>query len=90
METAPDFIKQWVAWGAGPRASQFLIIGAKARALVHGKNAATVDDVRALALPVFRHRIIPNFSAEAEGVDADDLVRRLLEHVKPESGRIKD
>ncbi|MFA6451150.1 MAG: MoxR family ATPase [bacterium] len=90
LETAPDFVKKWVSWGAGPRASQFLTLGAKARALVHGKNAASIEDVRALAASVFRHRVIPNFSAEAEGVDSDFITGKLLEFVKPESGRIKD
>lgn len=87
---APDFVKKWVSWGAGPRASQFLVLGAKARAMIRGKNTATVEDVASLAHPVFRHRIIPNFSAEAEGVGSDDLIKRLLVFVKPESGRIKD
>jgi len=87
---APDFIRKWVAWGAGPRASQFLVLGAKARALIRGMNAATILDVAALAYPVFRHRIIPNFSAEAEGVKPDDIIARLLEHVRPESGRIRE
>jgi MoxR-like ATPase len=89
-EGSPDFVKKWVAWGSGPRASQFLIIGAKARALIHGKNIATVSDVASLAYPVFRHRIIPNFSAEAEGVGSDAIISKLLEYVKPESGRMKD
>jgi MoxR-like ATPase len=90
METAPDFVKKWVGWGAGPRASQFLVLGAKARALISGRNAASVEDIRALAPAVFRHRIIPNFSAEAEGIDTDFITGKLLEYVKPESGRIKD
>lgn len=62
---APDFIKKWVGWGAGPRASQYLVRASMARALIHGRNAALVDDIRALVYPVLRHRIIPNFSAEA-------------------------
>ena len=87
-EDAPDFVKDMVAWGAGPRASQNLILGAKAHALLEGRNAAVADDVRAMALPVFRHRIIPNFSAEAEGIRSDRIISDLLEHVKPPSGKI--
>jgi MoxR-like ATPase len=75
---SPDFVNSWVTWGAGPRASQTLILGAKARALMHGRLAASREDVRALALPALRHRIIPSFAAEAEGVDADAIVGRLL------------
>jgi MoxR-like ATPase len=78
---APDFVRDWVTWGAGPRASQTLILGAKARALMHGRLAASRDDVRALALPALRHRIIPSFAAEAEGVDSDVIVSRLLARV---------
>ena len=87
---APDFVKKWIGWGAGPRASQFLVLGAKARALINGRNAASVDDIRALAPAVFRHRVIPNFSAEAEGISSDFITDKLLEFVKPESGRIKE
>jgi MoxR-like ATPase len=75
----PDFIKEWVTWGAGPRASQYLILGAKARAALYGRFAATTDDVAAVAHPVLRHRIITNFKAEAENVTADRIVDRLLE-----------
>jgi MoxR-like ATPase len=73
----PDFIKEYVSWGAGPRASQFLVLGAKARAVLHGRYYASMDDVRSVAAPVLRHRIITNFNAEAEGVKPDDIVRRL-------------
>jgi MoxR-like ATPase len=76
---APDFVRKYVAFGAGPRASQALVIGAKARAVLRGRFAAEVDDVRALARPVLRHRIVPSFRAEAEGVRAADLVDKLLE-----------
>jgi MoxR-like ATPase len=76
---APDFVRQYVAFGAGPRASQALVIGAKARAVLDGRFAAEVDDVRALAAPVLRHRIVPSFRAEAEGVRTGDLVAQLLE-----------
>jgi MoxR-like ATPase len=78
---APDFIKEYLNWGAGPRASQYLILGAKARAALYGRNYATTEDVMQVASPVLRHRIITNFSAEAEGVDADKIVKRLLDHL---------
>jgi MoxR-like ATPase len=75
---APDYVRDWVAWGAGPRAAQFLVRGARARALIHGRDAATIEDVQFLAGPVLRHRILTNYRAEAEGIAADDIVRRLL------------
>ncbi len=75
----PDFIRDYVTWGAGPRASQFLILAAKARAVLHGRYYVSCEDVRAVALPVLRHRIITNFNAEAEGVRPDDIVRRLID-----------
>lgn len=78
---APQFIRDWVSWGAGPRASQFLIIGAKARAALHGRNYATTEDVTAVAAPVLRHRILTNFNAEAEGMNSDKIVEKLLAHV---------
>ncbi len=80
---APDFVRQWVRWGAGPRASQHLILAAKARALLHGNFHVSPEDVSAVALPVLRHRILPNFAAEAEGIDADTVVERLLQFVDP-------
>ncbi len=75
----PDFISEYVSWGAGPRASQFLILGAKARAVLHGRFHATREDVRAVAAPVLRHRILTNFNAEAEGIKPDDIVARLFD-----------
>ena len=75
---APDFINQFMSWGAGPRASQYLIIGGKARALAHGRYNVTEDDIRALAIPVLRHRIVTNYAAEAEGFDTISLIERLL------------
>jgi len=75
---APEFVRQYVTWGAGPRASQYLVLGAKARAVLAGRFSAGIDDVRAVAHPVLRHRIITNFSAEAERVKPDDIVDRLL------------
>jgi MoxR-like ATPase len=78
---APEFITQYVSWGAGPRASQYLILGAKAHALLEGRAYAGTDDVQAVAAPVLRHRIVTNFNAEADGVKTDDLVRRLSESI---------
>lgn len=78
---APNFIRQWVQWGAGPRASQGLILGAKARALLHGRTAASCEDVRAVALPVMRHRLVLNFAAEADGVSPEQIISQLLQTV---------
>ena len=75
---APKFVRDYVAWGAGPRASQYLVLGAKARALLAGRYAASIEDVRALAPAVLQHRILTNFTAEAEGVSSREIVRRLL------------
>jgi len=73
-DKAPDFVNEWIDWGAGPRASQYLILGAKGRAVLDGRPTPDISDVNALALPVLRHRIITNFNAEAEGVNVDDIV----------------
>ncbi|MEQ8452637.1 MAG: MoxR family ATPase [Sandaracinaceae bacterium] len=81
--SAPEAVKTFVAFGAGPRASQALILGAKARAVLDGRFAAEADDVRALAHPVLRHRIVASFRAEAEGVRATDVIDAILEAVKP-------
>ena len=80
---APDFVRQWVQWGAGPRAAQAMVLGAKVRALLDGRLTASREDIRALAMPALRHRIIPSFSAEADGLSSADITRRLLETVKP-------
>jgi MoxR-like ATPase len=77
-----DFVQRYVSWGAGPRASQNLIIGAKARAILQGRFAASVEDVRALALSVLRHRIVANFTAESEGISSSKLVQLVLDRVK--------
>lgn len=74
----PDFVKHWISWGAGPRASQYLILGAKAKAILNGKFTPTIDDVRSVALPVLRHRIVTNFNAEADGVTSVEIVEKLL------------
>ncbi len=79
---APDFIAKNASWGAGPRASQYLVVAAKARAILHGRFVATVEDVRALARPVLRHRVLPNFTAESEGITSVKLIDQLLTVVK--------
>ncbi len=80
---APKFVQEWVTWGAGTRAAQFLILGAKSRALLQGRAHVTLDDIRKLAFPVLRHRILLNYRAEAEGARIEDIIARLLEAVKP-------
>ena len=89
-DAAPDFIREWVSWGAGPRASQHLVLAAKARALMRGAPAAAADDIRALAPSVLRHRVIPNFTAQAEGIRIDDIIDRLLNTATLDPGRIRD
>jgi MoxR-like ATPase len=81
-DEAPEFVRKWVRWGAGPRAGQALLLGAKARALLEGRTVADVEDVNAVALPVLRHRVLVNFQAEADGIDADEIVRRLLANAR--------
>lgn len=76
---APKFIKDWISWGAGPRASQFLILGAKTRAILDGRPTPEIADVKAVAKPVLRHRLVTNFSAEAEGIDTVEIIERLLQ-----------
>ncbi len=76
--TAPDYISQYVSYGAGPRASQYLILGAKTRALLNGSYTPSIDDVRAVAVPVLRHRVITNFNAEAESITGVQLIERLI------------
>jgi MoxR-like ATPase len=80
---APGDVRKWVRWGAGPRAGQALLLGAKARALLDGRSVAAPEDIDAVALPVLRHRVLMNFQAEADGVDADAIVQRLLKDVRP-------
>lgn len=77
----PDFLKRYLAWGAGPRASQYLILAGKARAILSGRTHVTVQDIQSVAHPVLRHRIITNFNAEAEGITSDELIDQLLETV---------
>jgi MoxR-like ATPase len=80
-EGVPAAVRRWVKWGASPRAGQALVLGAKARALVDGRSVASLEDIRAVAPPVLRHRVLLNFQAEADGIDADHIVARLLEAV---------
>lgn len=79
--SAPDFIRDYVTWGAGPRASQYLVLAAKARAILKGRFYVSCEDIRAMALPVLRHRIITNFNAEADGIKSDDIIRRLIDFI---------
>ncbi len=82
-EAAPDFINEWVSWGAGPRATKYLIVGGKARAVLHGRPYVASEDIQAVAHSVLRHRVITNFSAEAEGISTNDITDKLLESVSP-------
>jgi MoxR-like ATPase len=75
---ASDFVRHWLSWGAGPRAGQYLILGGKARALMRGRLYVTIEDVEAVAAPALRHRIIPNFNAEAEGITVEQIVEKLI------------
>ena len=87
---APQFVKDYIEWGAGPRASQYLILGAKARTILQGRYAVSIEDIQALAPSVLRHRIMPNFKAQADGLSSLDIVGRLLNDVKPsEDGKGK-
>ena len=79
----PAFVNEWVNWGAGTRASQYLVLGGKTRALLQGRPCVSFDDIRALAKPVLRHRILLNYRAEAEGVSVDQVIGKLLDAVKP-------
>jgi MoxR-like ATPase len=85
--SVPDMVKRYVRWGAGPRAGQALVLGAKAHALLSGRAAVSPDDVRRVAQPVLRHRVLPNFAADADGVTAEQIVAEVVRHVPlPESG----
>ena len=84
--SAPGFINDWVSWGAGTRAGQFLVLGGKARALLQGRTHVSAADIRVLAAPVLRHRILVNYRAEAEGMNVETIIRRLLETVKEDAG----
>ena len=77
--SAPDFINESVEWGAGPRASQYLVLGAKAKAVLDGRPSPNISDVKSLALPILRHRVLPNFNAEAEGLKIEDILNQLMD-----------
>ncbi len=79
---SPDFIKNWVSWGAGPRAGQYMVLAAKTRAILDGRPTPSVEDVRFAAIPVMRHRIVTSFNAEAEGVDTIAIINKLMEKIK--------
>src|SRR5205085_11746803 len=85
----PKFVKEWLSWGAGPRAVQNLILGGKARALLYGRPHVTTEDIRALAFPVLRHRILTNFTAASEGVTTDTVVKRLPEETPEKDGDLQ-
>ncbi len=74
---APKYVKDWVTWGAGPRASQYLVLASKTKAVIEGRFSPNIDDVKSVMLPVLRHRIITNFSAEAEGISSIDVIKRI-------------
>jgi MoxR-like ATPase len=84
----PDFINEWLSWGAGPRAVQYLLLGGKARALLNGRSHVSTEDIQALAAPVLRHRIVTNFSAESEGVTSDRVIERLVEETPSREGEL--
>jgi MoxR-like ATPase len=86
--TTPKFIRDWLSWGAGPRAVQYLILGGKARALLHGNTHVSVEDIKALAYPVLRHRILTNFTAASEGVTTDTVVEKLLKETPDREGEL--
>lgn len=85
---APDFVNEWLSWGAGPRAVQNLLLGGKARALLNGRSHVSTEDIDALAQPVLRHRIVTNFSAESEGVTPDRVIQRLVEETPSKEGEL--
>ena len=77
----PDFVKELVDWGAGPRAGMFLISGGKAMAAMEGRFSVAIDDIRRVAIPVLRHRVSTNFQAQAEGMNTEDVIKRLLQEI---------
>ena len=81
LDDSPDITKKYIEWGAGPRASSFLILGAKARAALRGAPTPSIDDVYKITNPVLRHRVIPNFNAEAEGINIDELLEQLIKEI---------
>ena len=85
---APDFVNEWLSWGAGPRAVQFLLLGGKARALLQGRSHVSTEDIAHLAKPVLRHRIVTNFSAESEGISSDQVIDRLVKETPSKEGEL--
>ena len=88
QEGVPDFVNEWLSWGAGPRAVQYLLLGAKARALLKGRTYVSTEDLQALAAPVLRHRIVTNFSAESEGITTDKVIDKLIEVTPSKEGEL--
>jgi MoxR-like ATPase len=88
QEGVPEFIRDWLSWGAGPRAVQYLLLGGKARALLHGRTYVSTEDIAALAAPVLRHRIVTNFSAESEGITPDKVIARLIQETPSKEGEL--
>jgi MoxR-like ATPase len=84
----PKFIRDWLSWGAGPRAVQYLILGGKARALLHGRAHVQCEDIQALAYPVLRHRILTNFTATSEGITTDTVIERLIKETPSREGEL--
>ena len=80
--TGNEYVKKWVEWGAGPRASQYLVLGAKAKALLDGRPTPSIEDIQLLAPEILRHRILPNFNAEAEGIKVDNIVNQLIQNLE--------
>jgi len=81
-DTGNDYVKKWVEWGAGPRASQYLVLGAKAKALLDGRPTPSIKDIQTLAPDILRHRILPNFNAEAEGMKVDNIIEHLIKNIE--------
>lgn len=86
---APDFVKKFMAWGAGPRASLNLIVAGKARAALRGRCHVAIEDIQALALPILRHRVIPSFAARSEGETSDTLIEKLLKEIPSDEKLLK-
>jgi MoxR-like ATPase len=87
-EGCPDYINEWLSWGAGPRAVQYLLLGGKSRALLNGRTHVSTEDIQALAAPVLRHRIVTNFAAESEGVTADRVIEKLVAETPAREGEL--
>lgn len=85
QDNTPDFVNEWVSWGAGLRAAQFLVLGAKARTLLQGRSHVTAEDIQAVAAPVLRHRVLINYRAEAEGITTKKIIEQLLDHINPDA-----